>query len=127
MYFLHLSQEIQEIAKRMLVDRGQVESLIKLLVDYRRSNCAADGGSAAFEEDAFVSGSSSGSSSVALTTRKTNYSLLYLENLSSESEIKKKIMFISLNLASDANVSYFVQKQRREFYEKTKRKVNLLF
>lgn len=47
----------------------------------------------------------------------------YLDNLMLESEIKKKIMLVALNLASDPTVSHLVQRQRREFYERTKRKV----
>lgn len=46
-----------------------------------------------------------------------------IDNICLESEIQKKVMFITLNLASDPHVSYIVQKQRREFYEKSKKKV----
>ncbi len=42
-----------------------------------------------------------------------------------EYDIQKKIMMISLNLASDPYVSSLVQKQRRKFYETSKNKVNL--
>jgi hypothetical protein len=41
-----------------------------------------------------------------------------------EYDIQKKIMLISLNLASDPYVSSLVQKQRRKFYETSKNKVN---
>ena len=47
-----------------------------------------------------------------------------LSNFYSEYDIQKKIMLLSLTLASDPAVSQSVQKQRREFYEKSKLKVN---
>lgn len=79
----------------MQVDRSQVENLIKVLIDHRNNSHST----------------------------LSNNSNAYLDNLLHESEIKKKIMLISLNLASDPSASYTIQKQRREFYEKTKKKV----
>ena len=48
-----------------------------------------------------------------------------MSNFNSEYDIQKKIMLFSLTLASDPSVSPSVQKQRREFYEKSKLKVKL--
>lgn len=49
-----------------------------------------------------------------------------LSNFYSEYDIQKKIMLLSLTLASDPLVSHSLQKQRREFYEKSKLKVIIL-
>jgi len=49
-----------------------------------------------------------------------------LSNFNSEYDIQKKIMLISLTLASDPSVSLVIQRQRREFYEKSKLKVAFL-
>lgn len=48
-----------------------------------------------------------------------------LSNFNSEYDIQKKIMLISLTLASDPSVSLVIQRQRRDFYEKSKLKVGL--
>ena len=50
-----------------------------------------------------------------------------LSNFNSEYDIQKKIMLLSLTLASDPSASQTVQKQRREFYEKSKNKVRITF
>lgn len=84
-------KEIEDIARRMQVDRSQIENLVRLLFEHRNES----------------------------TTSVSSY----LDVLMNESEIKKKIMLISLNLASDPRVSHIMQRQRREFYEKTKKKV----
>lgn len=118
-------KEIQEIVKAMLVDRNQVENLLRALNEYKNlsNNGMTNGGVSTdlVDQDEDLAASKNSTSSLRL--KKENYSTAYLDNLYVESEIKKKIMFISLNLASDPTVSYFVQKQRREFYEKTKKKV----
>lgn len=109
----------------MLVDRNQVENLLRALNEYKNlsNNGMTNGGVSTdlVDQDEDLAASKNSTSSLRL--KKENYSTAYLDNLYVESEIKKKIMFISLNLASDPTVSYFVQKQRREFYEKTKKKV----
>ena len=48
-----------------------------------------------------------------------------LSNFYAEYDIQKKIMLLSLTLASDPAVSQSIQKQRREFYEKSKLKVKI--
>lgn len=112
----------------MQTDRTQIENLVRLLFEHRHStsNNTANNNTA-------ITNSSSSSSSLSLsngipitTTTPPNNSTLstnYLENMMHESEIKKKIMLIALNLASDPSVSHLIQRQRREFYEKTKKKV----
>ena len=46
-----------------------------------------------------------------------------MSNFNSEYDIQKKIMLLSLTLASDPSVTASAQKQRRDFYEKSKSKV----
>ena len=48
-----------------------------------------------------------------------------LSNFNTEYDIQKKIMLLSLTLASDPAVSQTIQKQRRDFYEKEKIKVRI--
>ena len=48
-----------------------------------------------------------------------------LSNFNTEYDIQKKIMLLSLTLASDPAVSQTIQKQRRDFYEKAKIKVRI--
>ena len=102
-------KEIEKIAQRMQSDRSQAENLIRLLFEHRSTSGGGNGG---------VTMATSGSKT-SINSATSNY----LDNLLLESDIKKKIMLVALNLASDPSVSHVVQRQRREFYEKTKKKV----
>lgn len=93
----------------MQSDRSQAENLIRLLFEHRNTSGSGNG----------VTMATSGSKS-SMNNATSNY----LDNLLLESDIKKKIMLVALNLASDPSVSHVVQRQRREFYEKTKKKVS---
>ncbi len=88
-------KEIEEHAKLLLTDRTQIDKILNVLMEFRSGN------------------------SITNTQNRNSY----LDNLCLESETQRKIMLLSLKLASDPTVNSILQKQRREFYEKTKRKL----
>lgn len=146
-------KEIEEIARRMQIDRTQIENLVRLLFEYRASNGLGGaipaavvnnnnssssssslsipnggaGAAATMTSSSSTSSTAATAAAAAAAAAAVAVSSSYLDNLMRESEIKKKIMLISLGLASDPSVSHLVQRHRREFYEKTKKKVTLQF
>jgi hypothetical protein len=88
-------KEIEEHAKLLLTDRTQIDKILTVLAEFRAGNSLTN-------------------------TQNRN---AYLDNLCLESDTQKKIMYMSLKLASDPAVSGVIQKQRREFYDKSKRKL----
>ena len=88
-------RDIEEMARQMLTDNSRIEAILRILMEFRSGNSLTN-------------------------TQNKN---MYLDNLCLESETQKKIMFLALKLASEPAASATVQRQRREFYDKSKRKL----
>ncbi len=90
-------KRLKEITTQAINDRVPMNALISALKEFKNSNSI-----------------------------NNHYKKEILSNFYSEYDIQKKIMLLSLTLASDPLVSHSLQKQRREFYEKSKLKVIIL-